>query len=138
MMAVRLIRSLGGRSTMNDYLNFLSMLMNKGMFEGKRVLSEQAISEMEKIQFPELPVKYMPKPATGWHYGLGEWVQETDSKGEPSVLNCINFAGSFVYIDKCRNYAAVFFTKNILSEPPKDFYRKFKEAVDAVMPASCE
>ena len=130
--------ALGGRSTVNDYLSFLSMLMNKGMFEGKRILSEQSITEMEKIQFAELPVKHIPKQATGWHYGLGEWIQETDSKGAAAVLNCINFAGSFVYIDKCRNYAVVFFTKDILSEPPKDLYKKFKDAVDAVMPASCE
>jgi CubicO group peptidase (beta-lactamase class C family) len=130
--------SLGGKSTLNDYLNFLSMLMNKGMFEGKRVLSEKAIAEMEKLQFSEIPVKYIPKPATGWHYGLGEWVQETNSKGEPSVITCPNFAGSFVYIDKCRNYAAVFLTKNTLSDPPKDFYKKFKKAVDAEMQANCE
>jgi CubicO group peptidase (beta-lactamase class C family) len=130
--------SLGGKSTLNDWLNFLSMLMDKGMFEGKRVLSEKAIAEMEKLQFSELPVKYIPKPATGWHYGLGEWIQETNSKGEASVITCPNFAGSFVYIDKCRNYAAVFLTKNILSDPPKDFYKKFKEAVDAEMQANCD
>jgi CubicO group peptidase (beta-lactamase class C family) len=130
--------AMGGKSTVNDYLNFLSMLLNKGMFEGKRVLSEQAIREMEKMQFTAIPVKYIPKPATGWHYGLGEWVQEMDTKGETSVLNSINFAGSFVYIDKCRNYAAVVFTKNILADPPKDFYRKFKDAVDAQMQANCE
>ena len=130
--------SLGARSTVNDYLSFLSMFMSKGMFEGKRVLSEQAIEEMDKLQYPELPVKYIPKPATGWHYGLGEWVQETNSKGEASVIACPDFAGSFVYIDKCRNYAAVFFTKELLNDPPKEFYKKFKEAIDAEMPASCD
>ncbi|SRR5579871_291844 len=130
--------ALGGKSTVNDYLNFLSMLLSKGLFEGKRVLSEQAIAEMEKMQFAELPVKNIPKPATGWHYGLGEWIQEVDSKSEASIISCPDFEGSFVYIDKCRNYAAVFFTKNILSDPPKDFYKKFKEAVDLQMPASCQ
>jgi len=130
--------SLGARSTVNDYVSFLIMLMSKGMFEGKRVLSEQAIGEMEKLQFPDLPVKFIPKPATGWHYGLGEWIQETNVKGEASVIACPDFAGSFVYIDKCRNYAVVFFTKDILSDPPKGFYKKFKEALDSIMPASCE
>ena len=41
----------GGKSTANDYLNFLQMLINKGQFEGKRVLSEKAVEEMETGQF---------------------------------------------------------------------------------------
>jgi CubicO group peptidase (beta-lactamase class C family) len=130
--------SLGGRSTLNDLVNFLSMIMGKGMFDGKRVLSEQAIAEMEKIQYALVPLKYIPKPATGWHYGLGEWIQDIDSKGEAAVMNSSDFGGSFFYIDKCRNYAAVFLTRTIFTDPPKDFYKKFKEAVDAQMPATCD
>ncbi|HLX92706.1 MAG TPA: serine hydrolase domain-containing protein [Puia sp.] len=130
--------SAGGKSTVNDYLNFLSMLLNKGIFEGKRILSEQSVAELEKLQFADIPVKYVPKPAIGWQYTLGAWVQELDSKGDPSVITVQDFAGSFAYFDKCRNYAAVLFTKNSLSEPPKDLYKRFKQAADAQMPASCQ
>jgi CubicO group peptidase (beta-lactamase class C family) len=34
----------GALSTANDYINFLSMLLNKGMFNGKRILSEKAVA----------------------------------------------------------------------------------------------
>ena len=45
----------------NDYINFLSMILNKGMFEGKKILSEASVAEMQKPQFTTLPVKYIPK-----------------------------------------------------------------------------
>ena len=53
----------GAITTANDYINFLGMLLNKGTFEGKKVLSEKSVAEMETIQFPDVPVKYMPKEA---------------------------------------------------------------------------
>ena len=37
----------GAITTANDYINFLAMLLNKGTFEGKKVLSEKSIAEME-------------------------------------------------------------------------------------------
>ncbi len=35
----------------NDFGNFLMMLLNKGMFDGKQILSEKAVEEMETAQF---------------------------------------------------------------------------------------
>ncbi|MBS1664197.1 MAG: serine hydrolase, partial [Bacteroidetes bacterium] len=61
----------GARSTANDYINFLAMLLNKGTFEGKRVLSEKAVDEMMTEQFASLPVKYTPRSLPNTHYGLG-------------------------------------------------------------------
>ncbi|RYG04230.1 MAG: class C beta-lactamase-related serine hydrolase, partial [Chitinophagaceae bacterium] len=66
--------SLGARSTAYDYLNFLVMMMNKGKFEDKQVLSEKAIAEMETPQFVGLPVLYKPREAADLSYGLGSWV----------------------------------------------------------------
>src|SRR6185369_11466512 len=40
----------GALSTATDYLNFLVMILNKGMINNKRVLSEKAIEEMETDQ----------------------------------------------------------------------------------------
>src|SRR6266851_9547598 len=40
----------GARSTLRDYANFLSMIFNDGSFQGLRVLSKQAIREMEADQ----------------------------------------------------------------------------------------
>ena len=121
----------GAQSTANDYMNFLIMILNKGVFEGKRILSEEAIAEMQKNHFPGLPVKFTPKAAEGFEYGLGEWIQEKDANGNATVVSSPGLFGTWPYIDKCRNYAAIIFVKTLLGEQKKDVYLQFKEAVDA-------
>mgnify|MGYP000081680830 CR=1 FL=1 len=37
----------GARTALQDYANFLSMIINNGMFEGKRILSAKAIAAMQ-------------------------------------------------------------------------------------------
>jgi len=128
----------GARSTANDYMNFLSMILNKGMFEGKRILSEKAIEEMQKPQFTSLPVKFTPKVAEGLHYGLGEWIQEEDAQGNSTVVSSPGLFGTWPYIDKCRNYAAIVFVKSLLGEQKKDIMMQFKGAVDEVIGGGCK
>jgi CubicO group peptidase (beta-lactamase class C family) len=127
----------GARSTANDYINFLSMILNKGMFEGKRILSEKAIEEMQTPQFTNLPVKFTPKLAEGLHYGLGEWIQEEDASGKSTVVSCPGLFGTFPYVDNCRNYAAIILVKKILSEQKKDLALQFKGAVDQAVGGGC-
>jgi CubicO group peptidase (beta-lactamase class C family) len=129
--------SSGGESTASDYLNFLVMLLNKGMFQGKRVLSEQAVSEMESAQFLQLPVRYTPKGTEGQHEGLGEWISETDGKGKSAVLSGMSGEADWPYIDLCHNYAAIILVKNPEEEVKRDIYLKFKEAIDRQFTSSC-
>jgi Beta-lactamase class C and other penicillin binding proteins len=128
----------GARSTANDYMNFLSMILNKGMFEGKRILSEASIAELQKPQFPNLPVKFTPKIAEGYHYGLGEWILEEDAAGNSLVVGCPGLFGTWPYVDKCRGYAAIIFPKTLLGEQKKDFALQFKNEVDAIIGGGCK
>ncbi|OQP61475.1 hypothetical protein A3860_31605 [Niastella vici] len=128
----------GARSTANDYMNFLSMILNKGMFEGKQILSAKAIEEMQTPQFTNLPVKYTPKVAEGLHYGLGEWIQEEDASGKSTVVSCPGLFGTWPYVDKCRNYAAILFVKTLLGEQKKEIMMQFKSAVDDVVGGGCK
>ncbi|MDP4218408.1 MAG: serine hydrolase, partial [Bacteroidota bacterium] len=97
----------GARSTADDYLNFLVMLLNKGQFGDKRVLSEKAVEELEKVQFADLPVKYVPKsiPRES-RYALGAWVLDANA-GQTGSMACPDLLGVTPYFDKCRKYAAV-------------------------------
>ncbi len=97
----------GGRSTANDFGNFLMMLLNKGMFDGKQVLSEKAVEEMEKAQFASLPVKFVPKELQGAHFGLGAYITESNAAGASGILVAPDLQGTAAYIDKCRNYGAI-------------------------------
>src|ERR1039458_4822873 len=40
----------GARSNLRDYANFLAMIFNNGMFNGKKVLSANAVREMQADQ----------------------------------------------------------------------------------------
>ncbi len=126
----------GAFSSATDYLNFLSMVLNKGMFNGKRILSEQSIAEMETIRTTPATIKYTPKLAEGYSYGFGEWIAATDEKGNASVVACPGLYGSWALVDKCRGYAFVVITKELVSVDKKSIYTGIKDAIDAQL--SCQ
>jgi len=126
----------GGRSTAGDYINFLTMLQNKGVFEGKRVLSEKAVEEMEKAQFTGLPVKYMPPALQGAHVGLGAYILTSNASGAPSVLSCPNLLGTAAYLDKCRNYSGVLIVEKP-QEEKKPLYQNLINLVGEAIGGGC-
>ena len=120
----------GAKSTANDYMNFMTMLLNKGMFKGKRILSEASVAELQKVQTtPEL-IKFAPKSAEGYNYALGSWVQEADETGKPTVLACPGLFGTWPMVDFKRKYAAIIFVKSILSDQKATIYKEIKDAID--------
>jgi CubicO group peptidase (beta-lactamase class C family) len=127
--------SAGLQSTANDYMSFLVMMLDNGMFEGKRILSEAAIAEMEKAQFSGLPVKYTPKGTEGLHYGLGAWLMEEDGNGRGSILSSPSLTGTWPYIDRKNKYAAILLVKPRQTEQEKEIYTQFKAAVDQAIGA---
>lgn len=127
----------GAQSTANDYMNFCAMLLNKGMFNGKRVLSEASVKLLLEAQTTSSMIKYAPKTAEGYNYAMGAWVLKTDQNGAATVLACPGLFGTWPLIDLCRNYAVVFFTKDLLSEDKKEIYLKLKGLIDEQMTANC-
>ena len=114
----------GAITTASDYINFLAMLLNKGSFNGKQVLSEKSVAELETTQFPKLPVKYMPKEAAGLKTGLGCWVDNGKQ------VSSIYMTGFWPYVDRNLNYAALLVPKKT-DDPKKELYIQFKEKMDA-------
>ncbi|MFN0124504.1 MAG: serine hydrolase domain-containing protein [Blastocatellia bacterium] len=72
----------GAFSTLRDYGHFLEMIINQGVFKGRRVLSANAVREMQKDQTGKLPLVVASNDRMGRksHYGLGEWIDEQDAK----------------------------------------------------------
>jgi CubicO group peptidase (beta-lactamase class C family) len=114
----------GAITTANDFINFLGMLLNKGLFEGKQVLSEKSVAEMETIQFATVPVKYMPKQGTGLKLGLGCWLENGNT------VSALYLNGFYPYVDRRLNYAALLLPHKT-DEPKKELYIQFKEKMDA-------
>ncbi|AKQ46176.1 hypothetical protein TH63_11935 [Rufibacter radiotolerans] len=111
----------GAVSTANDYMKFLQMLLNKGHYQGKRVLSEKAVQTLLQDQTRQAKVvespftKFMPllKDKTEVRYGIGVWRERVHPK-TGQVLEAVS-PGAFGFtpwIDVENNLAGVFSTRS--------------------------
>lgn len=126
--------SSGAVSTANDYMNFLSMLLGKGMFNGKKVLSEESVAELMKCHYtPDLPVRFMPKAGEGLRWAPGAWISGTDASGNTTVMNSDGLTGTYAWIDFARNYAALVFPKTQKDDQKKDAYLLMKDEVEDIL-----
>lgn len=127
----------GARSSAADYVKFLSMLLNKGTFSGKKILSESSVSELQKIQNAQLKAAPVPKAVEGYSYAFGTWVDNANGNGQPEVFISPGLYGSFAYMDVCRDYACVIIVKNQSKEDKRDFYVEVKEKLDGLVKREC-
>ena len=127
----------GAYSSPDDYMHFLIMLMNKGVYEGKRILSEDAVNEMLTIQTRRGQIMYAPKSAEGFTYTLGAWAAE-EKDGKATAVTSPGLFGSWPMIDYCRGYAYLFFVKNLLSEDKADAQMEIKAVIDEKFPGTCK
>ena len=119
----------GALSTPDDYMHFLIMLMNKGVYQGNRILSEDAVSQMLQVQTKPEQIKYAPKAAQGFNYALGAWVVE-EKEGRATAVSSPGLFGTWPMIDYCRGYAYLFFVKNLLGEERADAQMEIKKIID--------
>ncbi|MDE3252428.1 MAG: beta-lactamase family protein [Bacteroidota bacterium] len=130
--------SFGAVSTASDYMNFLQMILNKGIFNGKRILSEQSVAEMETLHTTPDMIRYAPPIMKEQAYGFGEWILKTDTEGKASVMASPGFEGTWPLIDRCHHYACIFVTRGNLKEEPMDIYSEIKKTIDAQLPGNCK
>ena len=127
----------GAKSNAEDYMKFLVMMMNKGMYRGKRILSEEAIEQMIQVQTRPDQIKYAPKAAEGFNYALGSWVvEEKDRKA--TALASPGLFGTWPMVDYCRGYAYILFVKNLLGEERADAHRELKKIIDKEIISTCK
>ena len=129
--------SLGARSTANDVTNFMTMLLNKGMFNNKQVLSEESVKTLLTLQ-AKPPMKNIPKAVEGYDYAYGSWILEEDASGKIQSATAPSFSGTWPIVDFCRGYTLVVFTDQLKNPPGKEFYLDIKSIVDEGIPANCK
>jgi len=109
----------GARTNLQDYANFLNMISNDGVFKGKRILSVQAIRDMQADQVGQakvFPGEFVEKARGSSRkdiYGLGEWRDEVNAKGEPVLISSPSWAGAYPWVDK-KNHVYGFFLTRVL------------------------
>ena len=126
----------GARSTAEDYMKFMVMLMNKGKYNGKQILSEGSVYEMMKIQTANVPKRYVPKSAEGFNYALGSWVVE-ENDGSATALASPGLFGTWPMIDFCRGYAYILFVKNYLGDERASAHLQIKQMIDEQIKGEC-
>lgn len=96
----------GGYFTcLRDYMHFLQMFANRGVYIGQRILSEQAIKAMTADQIRGAEVtqpEYVFRARGNTHeaiYGLGLWREELDDHGETVLISSPGWAGAYPWID---------------------------------------
>lgn len=151
----------GARSTADDYMKFLLMLLNNGTYNGKRILSEKAVEEMRKVQNKMIQIKYAPKAAEGFLYAAGSWVVEYKANAlgkdnisplapippgnfpDREILFATSLAspglfGTWPMIDYCRGYAYIVFVKNFLGQERAGAHSAIKKIIDRQITPQCE
>jgi CubicO group peptidase (beta-lactamase class C family) len=100
----------GARSSLRDYGRFLEMIAGKGVYKGRRVLSEQAIREMQKDQTGGLPLLRASNDRMGRasHYGLGEWLDVQAPDGRTIQVSSPGAFGFRPWLNLDRNLYGVF------------------------------
>ena len=128
----------GAQSSAYDYMNFLSMLLNGGVFNGKRILSEAAIETMSKASCTQGMIKETPAILEGKNYGMGQWVLGTDENGKTTTVACPGLFGTWPLIDYCRKYAFIVFTPGESANENKELMASFKALIDDQIVATCK
>jgi predicted dienelactone hydrolase/CubicO group peptidase (beta-lactamase class C family) len=124
------------RTCVDDYGNYLNMLLNRGVYKGKRVLSEKAVATMLSNQSGCLPILKHPYDALDIvdpalakaPYGIGCWLDDFDPKtGKTTQITSGGGFGCMPFLDLKRNVAGVLLPYNrAWKRDPKG--RRYNEA----------
>lgn len=122
----------GARSTPEDYLSFLTMILHKGNFNGKRILKEESVREMEVDRLsPDIKISYSPAETEGLGYGYGEWVKITSGeRRRDEWITSPGLFGSFPWVENKNQYCAFLMTSNLNFKGRHERYFALKQLVD--------
>jgi len=109
----------GAKSSLNDYGNFLSMIINNGIFHSKRVLSEAAVSEMLKDQTDGATTRFSPYSFFSREritYGIGVWREKVNPQtGDIVAASCQGAFGFSPWVDFEKNLYGVLLVRSLLT-----------------------
>ena len=119
----------GAVGSAEDYLQFLSMILNGGVYGGKQILTKESIIAMQQNHSKGATVAYSPEETGSWGYGFGEWTME-DGMERAEGVSSPGLFGTFPWVDNEKGYAAILFSFNINSKGRHGRYTELKGLVD--------
>ena len=127
----------GAMTTPDDFMQFLGMMLNKGKYKGKQVLSEASINELMKVGTKTELIKYAPKALHGYNFAPGSVVFE-ENNGKATVLASPGLSGTWPMVDYCHGYAYLVMTKTPVTDEKPEEYLQLKKLVDQQAPSTCQ
>lgn len=123
------------RTNIDDFGAFVTMLLNKGVYRGRRVLSEAAVDEMFKNQTGDQPIVFSAWTAYGdfdsaapsWRYGIGCWLEEMGSDGRTAARASSGGAfGCQPFVDRRLGLAGVYmpYSRNMKQDSRGRWYNE--------------
>ncbi len=110
----------GIETTPCDYLKFLKMVANNGIYNGDTILSQSSINEMFSNQTNSAPIYHtywpsnhpdFPPGVDTMKYTFGAWWIELNTlNGEIEAVTSPGVFGNYPFIDRSRNIYGIFFT----------------------------
>jgi CubicO group peptidase (beta-lactamase class C family) len=119
-----------GRSSVDEYGRFLGMLLQRGTFEGKRILSDAAVETLHQDQTQGARIVYtiyekharLEPRLLQARYGVGVWREKVDeASGELREASSQGALGFSPWIDFERNLAGVLSVRSSFSQGMPDY-----------------
>lgn len=118
----------GAVGTGDDMMKFLVMLMNRGRFGDKQILSEESVAEMFRIHARQNIMKFIPEPFADNDYCFGAFAL-TEKDGEATSLACPGWAGSYAAINLEKGYAFLVLPKEPVDEENTRLYQQMYDLI---------
>ncbi len=104
-------------STMNDYSNFCIMLLNRGIYKGKRIISEKSIRIMTSKYSSSYPKEeFADTSKLGFNYGFSMFVLDdpmVDGTGSTKgIYGWSGYHGTHFWIDPEKEMFALFMSRH--------------------------
>ena len=99
-------------STLGDYCNFVAMLMSKGAYKGRRVLSEASVGAMGAQMLPDA----YPGLSSGISWGAGCMIYKNFP---PMPAGCFGWSGAWgthMWVDPANGIGAVYMRNSAFAE----------------------
>lgn len=125
----------GASSTPTDYINFLTMILNKGLFNGKRILSENSIKEMQINRLTtDVRITHTPAEAGGFGYGFGEWIMDGAADGNSNhSISSPGLFGSFPWVNNQNKTAGFLMAFHLNNKGRNEYYLELKNLVNEAL-----
>jgi serine-type D-Ala-D-Ala carboxypeptidase/endopeptidase len=132
----------GYGATGADYTRYLTMILNRGVSSGRRILSANSVIEMQKDQTRGARIAFSPyspldmvQPGLGQiRYGIGEWLDGVVDGTVRSVSSQGAF-GFSPFVDMDRNLTGVLAVQGQLRDV-EPYYLRLRAAIERAIPVA--